>query len=82
MISCWQSDNVQKWDVNAGIATIVTTSNHLSESAPRKHLGVNLLAKNRIWRLVNECTLEEITSRVNKHLEKTQPDDRTCELRD
>jgi len=59
-----------------------TASNHRTGSATRKHLGVYLLAENRSWRLVNECTLEEIATRVNKHLKKSQPDETTSELRD
>jgi len=49
-----------------------TASNHRTGSAGRKHLGAHLPAENRSWRLVDECTLEEITSRVNKHVEITR----------
>jgi len=59
-----------------------TASNHRTRSAARKHLGAHLPAENRSWRLVDECTLEEITSSVNKQLEKSQPDETTSELRD
>ena len=59
-----------------------TASNHRTGSSARKHLGAHLPAENRSWRLVDECTLEEITSRVNNHLEKSQPDETTSELRD
>jgi len=41
----------------------------------------HLPAENRSWRVVDERTLEEITSRVNKHVEKSQPDETTSELR-
>jgi hypothetical protein len=40
----------------------------------------HLPPENRSWRLVDECTLEGITSRVNKHVEKSQPDETTSEL--
>jgi len=46
--------------------TTPTASNHHTGSAGRKYLGVHLPAKNRSSRLVDECTLEEITRRVNK----------------
>jgi hypothetical protein len=39
-------------------------------------------ADNRSRRLVDECTLEEVTNRVNKHVETIQPDEMTSELRD
>ena len=45
-----------------------TASNHRTGSAGRKHLGAHLPAKNRSLIIVNECTLEEITSRVNKRM--------------
>jgi len=48
---------------------------------PRGSTIAHLPAENRSWRLVDECTLEEITSRVNKHMEKSQPDETTSELR-
>ena len=43
-----------------------TSSNHSTGSAGRKYLGAHLPAENRSWRLVDERTLEEITSRANK----------------
>ena len=45
-----------------------TASNQRTGNARRKHLGVHLLEENRSLRLVDECTLEEITSRVNKRM--------------
>jgi len=39
-----------------------TASNHRTGSAGGKHLGAHLPAENRSWRLLNERTLEEITS--------------------
>jgi len=48
---------------------------------PRGSTKAHLPAENRSWRLVDECTMEEITSRVNKHVEKSQPDETTSELR-
>ena len=49
-----------------------TASNHCTGSVGRKHLGAHLPAENRSWRLVDEHTLEEITSRVKKHVEKSR----------
>jgi len=43
-----------------------TASNHRTGSARRKHLGAHLPAETHSWRLVDERTMEEITSRVNK----------------
>jgi hypothetical protein len=43
-----------------------TASNHRTGSAGRNHLEAHLPAENRSWKLVNERTLEDITSRVNK----------------
>ena len=39
-----------------------TASNHRTGSAERKHLGAHLPEENLSWRLVNECTLDEITN--------------------
>jgi len=50
-----QSSNLQQRDVCTG-------------HTARKHLGVHFPAENRSWRLLNECTLEDITSRVNKRM--------------
>jgi len=50
-----------------------TASNHRTSSVGRKHLGVHLPAENRSWRLVDEHTLEVLTSRVSKRVEKSQP---------
>jgi hypothetical protein len=47
----------------------------------RGSTNAHLAAENRSWRLVDESTLEEVTSRVNKHVEKSQPDETTSELR-
>jgi len=44
-----------------------TAINHCTRSAGRKHLGAHLPAEPCSWTLVDEPTLEEITSRVNKH---------------
>ena len=48
--------------------TTPTVSNHHTGSAERKHLGAHLPT--------------EITSRVNKHVEKSRPHETTSELRD
>jgi len=40
----------------------LTARNHHTGSAGRKHLGAHLPTENHSWRLVNEHTLEEITS--------------------
>ena len=53
--------------------SITTEPNHRTGRAGRRHLGVHLPAENRSWRLVVEYTLEVITSRVYKHVEKSQP---------
>jgi len=45
-----------------------TSSNYSTGSAGRKHLGAHSPAENCSWILVNERTLEEITSRVNKRM--------------
>jgi len=37
------------------------------------HCGTHIPVENCSWRLVNEHTLEEITSSIHKHLEKSQP---------
>ena len=47
----------------------------------RGRTKAHLPAENRSWWLVDECALEEITSRVNKHMEKSQPDEMTSEFR-
>jgi hypothetical protein len=44
-----------------------TASNHRTGSVWRKYHGAHLPAKNRSWRLVDERTLKEITSRVNQY---------------
>jgi hypothetical protein len=49
-----------------GGATTYKWGDDRTGSAGRKHLGAHLPAENRRWRLVDECTLENITSRVNK----------------
>ena len=61
--------------------TTPTASNHRTGSAGRKNLLAHLPAENRNWGWVDECTLEKITSRVNKHLENSQPDETTSEHR-
>lgn len=47
--------------------SLSTASNRCTISAGQKHLEGHLLADNYTWRLVDECTLEEIISRVSKY---------------
>jgi len=51
--------------------TTPTASNHRTRSAGRKHLWAHFPAENHNWRLVDECALDGINSRVNKHTWKT-----------
>jgi len=59
-IYCWWCYNLEKRDDG-------------TRSPGRKQYGPHLLAENRGWRLVDEHTLDAITSRVNKHMQKSQP---------
>jgi len=57
--------------------TTPTACNHHTRSAERQHLAAHLPAENRSSRLQDECTLEEITSWVNK-----QNDDMDTQMSD
>jgi len=53
--------------------TTTTTRHHRNGSAAKKHLWADLPAENRSWRVVAGHTMAEITSWVNKRVEKSQP---------
>jgi len=52
--------------------SIATASYQCTGCTWPRILRPHLAAPNCSWRLLNQCTLEEITSRVNKHMKQSQ----------